>query len=307
MNPAEPLPSVLNFREAIALIGKNRLRTKVQAGLWQQPCRGIYVTHNGPISAQERDAVALKACGSGAALAGLSALRHDGFEGFDPPMPTVVQPAGSSTPPYEDVMPHWSIWLDDEDVHPRREPRRTRPQRSLVDAAAWASTESQARLIIIAGVQQGLVTTRMLREALERRGKCRHRALIVQSILDAHGGIQSLPERDFREICRRMRLPSPTRQSPCQGKDGRYFLDVEWTTHGIAVEIHGIPHLRIRDWDGDLDRGNEITIQDKRLLIFSSYAIRHRQDRVGDQLMRMFASRGWSRDERIAVVGSRPA
>lgn len=304
MNHVGLRPSVLNFREAIALIGKNRLRTMARNGLWQQPCRGIYVTHNGPITPDERELIALKVCGSDAALAGLTALRHDGFQGFEAAMPTIAQPAGSSSPPYEDVIPHWSIWLDDQDVHPDREPRRTRPQRSLVDAASWASSGTQARLIIIAGVQQGFVTTRMLREALQRRGTCRHRALIVQSILDAHGGIQSLPERDFREICRKLQLPTPTRQSACRGQDGRYYLDVEWTEFGVAAEIHGIPHLRIRNWDSDLDRGNEITILDKQLLIFSSYAIRHRPDRVGDQLTRMMTSRGWNQRRRIEVAGA---
>lgn len=294
--------TVLNFREALDVVGKNRLRTLVRRGAWQQPVRGIYLTHNGPITPDERDLIAVKICGKGAALAGLSALRHDGFTGFEALMPTVVQPPGSSTPPYEDVIPHWSIWLDEADVHPSREPRRTRPARSLLDAASWASSDAQARVIIIAGVQQGLVRTRMLREALERRGACRRRALIVESILDAHGGIQALPERDFRESCRRLGLPSPSHQTPVKGADGRYYLDAGWDEYGVAVEIHGIPHLRIRNWDGDLDRGNEIVIQDKRLLVFSSYAVRRRQDRVGDQLVRMLMSRGWRRDERIAVV-----
>lgn len=294
--------TVLNFREALSLVGKNRLRTLVRRGAWQQPVRGIYVTHNGPITPDERDAIALKVCGKGAALAGLSALRHDGFAGFEAMMPTVVQPAGSSTPPYEDVIPHWSIWLDHDDVHPHREPRRTRPARSLIDAASWSGSDSQARLIIIAGVQQGLVRTRMLRESLQRRGACRRRSLIIESILDAHGGIQSLPERDFREICRCLRLPPPSHQTAVRGPDGRYYLDAEWEEYGVAVEVHGIPHLRIRDWDGDLDRGNEIVIQDKRLLVFSSYGVRRKRDRVGDQLVRMLESRGWRRDERIASV-----
>ncbi|MBC7596177.1 MAG: hypothetical protein H7288_20000 [Kineosporiaceae bacterium] len=303
MNVNEKLRTVMTFREAVELIGRNKVQTMIRSGRWQQPCRGIYVTHNGVITPDERDLIALKVCGRGAALAGLSALKHDGFKGFDAAVPTVVQPAGSSAPPYEDVDPHWSIWLDDRDVHPDREPRRTRPQRSLVDAASWATSDRYARVIIIAGVQQGIVTTKMLRESLVRRGACRHRAIIVQSILDAHGGIQSLPERDFNEICRRLRLPKPSRQVPCKGRDGRYYLDVEWKEYAIAVEIHGIPHLRIRDWDGDLERGNEITILDKRLLIFSSYTIRHRQERVGDQVIRMLRSRGWNPSKRIEVIG----
>lgn len=99
MNVNENPPTVMTFREAVELIGRNRVQTMIRSGRWQQPCRGIYVTHNGVITADERDLIALKVCGRGAALAGLTALKHDGFKGFDAAMPTVVQPAGSSAPP----------------------------------------------------------------------------------------------------------------------------------------------------------------------------------------------------------------
>lgn len=231
-----------------------------------------------------------------AVLGGLTALGFDHFKGFEDLRPTVVMPIGSRPPSYDDVIPHWSKWLGDEDVHPLREPRRTRPERSLVDATSWTAADEQARLIIIAGVQQGLSTTRLLREALTRRGRCKRRSIIIESILDAAGGIQSLPERDFREICRKLRLPKASHQRPIRGKDGRYYLDVEWIEHGVAAEIHGIPHLAVEQWDSDLDRANEVVIGDKRLLIFSSYGVRHKADRVGDQLTRMFRRAGWTQE-----------
>lgn len=138
-----------------------------------------------------------------------------------------------------------------------------------------------------------MCTTRMLREALTRRGTCRRRALIVESILDAHGGIQSLPEGSFEQIRQRYGLPKPSRQTPVRGKDGRYYLDVEWKEFNTAVEIHGIPHMEVVAWDADIDRNNEIVIAGKRLIIFTSYAIRRRQERVGDQLLRMLISGGF--------------
>jgi hypothetical protein len=49
----------------------------------------------------------------------------------------------------------------------------------------------------------------------------------------------------------------------------------------------------VTQWDSDLDRANEIVIGGPRLLIFSSYAVRHEQPRVGDQLMRMLCRGGW--------------
>lgn len=286
----------MTYAEAVNRHGRSFVRRMMAQNRWQRPAPNVYVSHNGPLTPAERIRVALLACGTGAVLGGLTALGVDHFKGIEDARPTVVMPIGSKPPPYDDVTPHWSKWLGADDVHPLRKPERTRPERSLVDAASWAVSAAQARLIIIAGLQQGLSTTRMLREALTRRGRCKRRSIIVESILDAAGGIQSLPERDFREICRLLRLPKPSRQRPVRGKDGRYYLDVDWDEFGVSVEIHGIPHLEVAQWDADLDRANEVVIGDKRLLIFSSFGVRHRSDRVGDQVQRMLVSAGWTQE-----------
>lgn len=290
------MKTVMTYAEAISLHGRSLVRRMIAQGKWQRPAPNVYVTHNGPLSPAEHVEVARLACGKDAVLGGLTALGIDRFKGFDDAIPTVVMPIGSKRPPYDDVNVHWSKWLHDDDVHPLRQPPRTRPERSLVDAASWAANHSRARIIVIAGVQQGLTTTRMLREALKRRGTCRRRSVIVESILDAHGGIQSLPERDFRSLCRVRGLPIPNRQSPCRGKDGRYYLDVEWKLFGVAAEIHGIPHLAIGQWESDLARANEVVIDGKRLLIFSSFGVRHRQERVADQVERLLISGGWTKE-----------
>ena len=290
------MDTVKTYAEAVSQHGRSFVRRMVSQERWQRPAPNVYVSHNGPLCQAERVEVALSACGTGAVLGGLTALAIDRFKGIEDSRPTVVMPIGSKPPPYDDVTTHWSKWLDDKDVHPLREPQRTRPERSLVDAASWAVSDAQARLITIAGIQQGMATTRMLRESLTRRGRCKRRSIIVESILDAAGGIQSLPERDFREICRTLRLPTPSQQRPMRGKDGRYYLDVEWTEFHVSVEIHGMPHMAVRQWDADLERANEIVIGDKRLLIFSSFGVRHRSDRVGDQMVRMLVAAGWTQE-----------
>ena len=256
----------MTYAEAISRHGRSFVRRMIAQNSWQRPAPVVYVSHNGPLSRSERVEVARTACGAGAVLGGLTALGEDHFTGIEVSRPTIVMPIGSKPPPYGDVTTHWSKWLGDEDVHPLREPPRTRPQRSLVDAASWAVSDAQGRLIII------------------------------ESILDAAGGIQSLPERDFREICRRLQLPKPSRQKPTRGKDGRYYLDVDWEDLRVSVEIHGMPHLAVEQWDADLERANEIVIGDKRLLIFSSFGVRHRSDRVGDQIQRMIIAAGWTQE-----------
>jgi len=224
--------NVLRTGEALALHGRARVRAQLAAQRWQRPVRAVVVTHNGPLKSAQRHLTALRGCAPGGALAGLTALAIDGFTGFEAQEVYVVLPSGARRPPEPWVIPHWSTMLDQRDVHPDRAPRRTRPARSLVDAASWQRHPRRARAIVLAGVQQRLTSTRHLRDALSRRGPCRHRRLITESILDAAGGIQSLPERDVEQIRRRFHLPTPSRQSPVRRPDGRYFLDLEWQQYG---------------------------------------------------------------------------
>lgn len=229
-----------------------------------------------------------------AALGGRTALGLDGFEGFPEDRVTVVLPAGARRPSYADAVPRFSRKLDERDVHPLRRPRRTRFARSLVDFASWQRRERRARAIVLAGVQQGRTCTRDLRDSLTRRGPCGHRAVIVESILDAAGGVQSLPERDFDELRIRRGLPTPSRQAILRRVDGKYYLDADWDEYDTACEIHGVPHMRVQQWDADLMRSNEVNILGPRLLAFSSYAVRHAQEAVADQLERMLRRGGWS-------------
>lgn len=288
-----PDRTVFRTAEALTLFGRSRIRNERRHGRWQVPLRGVVVTHNGPLTRMEQLLVALCVCPPRSALAGSSALEIDGLTGFPDERPSIVLPEGARRPSLSGLTIHWSTELSDLDVHPNREPRRTRPARSVVDLASWSTVDRRARLVVLAAVQQGLVRPRDIRETLTRRGTCRHRALIVESVLDAVGGIQSLPERDFDAINSAAGFPRPTRQSVRKRRDGRCYLDVEWKDFDAACEIHGIPHLEVVQWDDDLDRANDIVVSGPRLLIFTSFAIRHRQARVADQVGALLRRGGW--------------
>ncbi|KAA1376499.1 hypothetical protein [Aeromicrobium fastidiosum] len=280
---------------AVADHGRSAVRHAIAAGRWQRPARGVVVDHNGPLSRDELDVVRLHACAPRSALAGLSALRLDGFTGFAPPHTDVVQPEGSKRPSsgLAGLVPHWSTELGDLDVHPLLVPRRTRSARSVVDAAAWATSDRQAVAIVLAAFQQGLVAARTVHDALARRGPMRRRALVRESVLDAGGGVQSLPERDFDDIRRGAGLPAPSRQRAVRSPTGRYYLDAGWDAWDVAVEIHGLPHLEVQQWSADVVRANEVVIGGPRLIAFTSYATRHQKALVADQLTRLLRSAGW--------------
>ena len=57
--------------------------TRVARGMWQSPCRGVIVTHNGPLTPDEAWAVALASAPPRSALAGPTALEVHGMVGFE--------------------------------------------------------------------------------------------------------------------------------------------------------------------------------------------------------------------------------
>lgn len=278
------MTDVLTTAQAISSHGRSVVRQRIRSGTWQQPMRGVVVTHNGPLTPDQLERAWLAASPPRSALAGLTAARRWGLKGFDPERVTLVLPEGGRRTPGP-LEVHWSTQLGPDDVPPHA-PRRTSLERSLIDAASWASSPRRARAIVIAAFQQRLTNVRRMRQALERRGNCKNKALVIQSVLDAYGGIQSLPERDFDRLRLRAGLPRPTRQARVQGRDGRYYLDVWWARFNLAVEIHGIPHLAIEQWSEDLHRTNELVIEGRRVLVFSSFTIRHEAAAVIDQLRR---------------------
>jgi very-short-patch-repair endonuclease len=247
------------------------------------------VTHNALLTHQQRLWVVVLSGPPGSLLGGTTALELDGMGGLTDRRIHLVVPSGQRRPaPHHGVVAHWSTRLDEHDVNSRGVPRRTLPARSIVDGASWAHGDAAARVLILAGVQHRLATPGQLRDALGRRGPCRRHAIILESITDAEGGVESLPEREFATLLVRHRLPRPTRQQVCHRPDGRYYLDADWPHYGVTAEIEGRHHFEVLNWDADLDRHNAITAQGRRVLHFTSYTVRHRPGRVVELLAEAF-------------------
>lgn len=235
----------------------------------------------------------------GSVLSGPTAAALDGRAGFESEVVYVTMPPGRRPRSLNGAAYHWSSRLDTDDVHPLRQPPRTRIQRSILDLASSLPHERLARAVILAGVQQRLVSPRQLAEALRRRGPCQRRALIVESIADAGGRLAaSVPEKDFDGIVRRFGLPTPTRQRIVPRVGQRCHLDVAWDGYGVGVEVQGAHHFEVLRADADLDRHDEITSMGRRLLMFSSRAIRHEGDAVGQVVTHALRSGGWDGQQR---------
>jgi hypothetical protein len=184
---------VLTTRSALARMTPDALQWRVESGRWQQPCRGVMVAHSGPLTAEQRLWVAALWAGPGAALGGLTAARLWGLRGFDANDDAIelVLPPGRERKlerPELRLILRYSRNLTAADVHPGRQPPRTRVARSLVDAAAWHYSDRGAQAVLAAGVQQGLVQPEHLTAVLNGNQRVRRRKLMLDTIADIAGG-----------------------------------------------------------------------------------------------------------------------
>lgn len=251
------------------------------------------MAHSGPLIPQQTLRVAVLWAGRGAALAGLTAARLQGFRGFDEkadPIHVLIPAAANHTkrsiPPPFPLIVHYSRHLAPADIHPARQPAQTRIARSLVDAAAWLGTDRGAQAVLAAGVQQRLVRVSDLLAEVERNERLHRRRIIRQTLDDIAGGAHALSELDFtRLVVRQFRLPAPDRQVPLRDAHGRRrWLDAVWEKARLVVEIDGSGHIDVRTYWDDMDRGNGLQLSHYRVLRFPAWVVRYQPDHVAAQI-----------------------
>ena len=246
----------------------------------------MLITHSGPVGDEESLWVAVLGAGRQAVLGGLTAARLDGLTGFEDHRIHVIVPAArrvrSDLP---GAVVHRSSILGPQDVHPARQPPRTRLARSLLDAAAWMRTDNGARAVLAAGVQQRLVRPDDLAVMLERHQKLRRHSLITATLADIAGGAQALSELDFCRLTRRYGIPEPDRQAVrLDGAGRRRWLDACWDEARLVVEVDGLWHFEAAAWWADMSRDNDLTISGYRVLRFPAFAVRDHPAVVAAQI-----------------------
>ena len=277
---------VLGISLALRFMTESQLRWRITSGRWQKPTRGVVIAQSGPLTDRQLLRAALLRAGPQAILAGLTAARLEGLKGFDGKRPMretpihLLVPTGYKrrTPPLGlYVVSHYSRALTDLDVHPTRQPRRTRAARSLVDAAAWMPTDRGAAAVLSAGVQQGLARAADLRLVADRMVGLHRRRVIIEALGDIAGGSQALSELDFiRLVVRPYGLPEPSRQSPRRDRRGRRrWIDAAWDECKIAVEIDGAQHAEdpLQRWD-DMERDIDLGLDGYLTLRFPAWLVR---------------------------------
>jgi very-short-patch-repair endonuclease len=295
------LADLLSYQDGVLCVDavmryltRDALRWRVRSGRWRQPCRGIVVAQSGPFTEIQVLRIAALWAGPGAALAGLTAATLDGLRGFADRGQLAERPIHLLVPAFSPVrrarpclplVVHYSRVLEADDIHPLRQPPRTRIARSLVDAAAWMATDRGAQAVLAAGVQQRLVRVADLTAVVGRNQRLPRRTIITDTLHDIAGGAQALSELDLTRLVRRHRLPEPDRQAQRPDSSGRRrWLDAVWEAAKLIVEVDGIHHMDAAQYWADMDRDNDFTLDGYRVLRFPAFVVRYNSRYVAGKI-----------------------
>ncbi|MBX6748303.1 MAG: DUF559 domain-containing protein [Micromonosporaceae bacterium] len=301
----DPLTALIDAQDGVIarwqarqFLTSKAIEHRVVSGRWRRVHRGVYVAYGGPLTLAQRQWIAVLAASRGPSLmdgsvclAGVSALQVHGLRNITARQVDLLVPTARRVVAPPGVVVHRSV---DIDHHPASRPPTTTIGRAVVDAAVWARSDDEARLIIAATFQQRLVTAAEIQPILDRTPTIPRHRLIVATVDDASRGSHTLGELGLVRLCRRARLPEPTRQLQFRDRTGRLrYLDAVFDPWKVAVEIDGAHHDEVgQRWD-DCDRDNALVLATYTILRYPTHVIREQPERVAEEIRMALLQAGW--------------
>ncbi|MCU7723556.1 endonuclease domain-containing protein [Actinoplanes sp. KI2] len=305
--------AVLTVAQAKAFFTEGIVRGNLRQDRWRRWCRGILLGQNGRLMRDQQLWVAVLVAGDHARLAGPAAATEGGVRGLRAEQIDVLIPADRIR---SDRLPRLPLDMPDVRIHrtgvlpaPHQQigrPPRTTVARAVIDGAAWAGSDNEARDLITRACQQARVTPAALEKVLEYFPKIRRHRLITTTIADVKGGATALSEIDLVRLCRRFHLPAPDLQRLRVDESGRSrYIDAEWTSARLLVEIDGGHHMDVRHWAADMLRQNQIWISGDRILRFPAWLVRSEPITVAHQIRAALIAAGPAHANKPADSGVR--
>ncbi len=272
-------------------ITAHELAAHLRGGRWRAVHSQSVAVHTGPLAQCGHHWAAVFEAGERGCLDGASALVAGGLQHYREEVVRVSVPRGVLVRRARGIDIRQTRRLEPGDLAPGGVPR-TRPEVAGVRAGLWARTDKQATLLLTMAVQQRLTTAERLGAQLLTVKRDRRRILLTSVVTDLLGGVRSLGEHEFAQMCRSRGLPEPSRQVVRQGPHGRWYLDVCWEPWDVVVEIDGIQH----EWAGNLVadalRHNAVTLDRAIVLRLPLLGLRVAPDEFFAQIATALVSRG---------------
>jgi very-short-patch-repair endonuclease len=291
--------NVLTRRQALRFVSAKAIQRALEYRRLHRAHNGVYVIGTGPLTPTQHIWLGVLAAGADrcdrTGLGGLSALGAWGLQGVEPTGVHVVMPHGRRVVPPAGVHFHRTRIAPQLATHLR--PPATVPGRAVFEAAAWARSDREARLIVAASFQQSVVTWNDIDRAAGELGTARRRDLVLATAMDCDGGSHSLSELDLLQLCRRERLPTPDRQVVRRDRTGRRrYVDAMWDKWKLAVEIDGAHHLEVAQMWEDAVKANALELDGYVVLRFPAFAVRSHGAEVAAQIREALRKAGWRRN-----------
>jgi very-short-patch-repair endonuclease len=293
---------VLARRQALAAgMTKHAWDWQLTRGRWQRVLPGVAVTHSGPVTSEQQARAAVLYAGRDAALGGRASLAFQGMT-----LPGVL----TVTTAVDVVVPLDRRVVDADGpgakvaVHRIKQPGRwtvtrrgllvARAQASVLHAAAWASSDVEAELVLTAAVQQRRTAVPLVREALALMPELFRRALVREVLDDIELGAHAASERRFLAMCRRHQLPLPDElQRRVRTASGTCHLDAHYRAQRLSVEVDGAHHREAGTWDADALRTLRLAAArpGEQLLRITTGMLRHHEAEVAALLRAVLVGR----------------
>lgn len=266
------------------------IRSQVQARRWRELNERVIVSHNGPLTWQQRVWAAHLSAQSPAAICGLTGMQIWRIHGFETDQVHVLVVRGAKVMAVEDVdvVVHESRRFSGADVVRGPLAPVTPLARCVVDAAVWTPDLWTAYRVLVAPIQQRREVATALRRELSAAGRVRHRRALLSLADDLCGGADALSEVEFLRFCRRHDLPRPICQRRTDSRGRWRYLDATFIRPSdgvpIGVEIDGGIHLLLSIRNEDTIKDNDAAIEGKLVLRYASAGIYADDPRIVRQL-----------------------
>jgi hypothetical protein len=171
-------------------------------------------------------------------------------------------------------------------------PPRMSVEETVVDLTARCKP-GEVVTIVTRAIQARLTTPRRIENALQRRTRHPHRALLIAMVTDVAVGAESALELMYlRDVERAHQLPRGNRQTSRHGLP--YRRDVGYEDFGLLVELDGKRGHQGEGRFRDMNRDNLHVLHDELTLRFGFFAVAYRPCRVAFQVYLALTKLGYS-------------
>lgn len=282
-----------------------------RGGPWQKILPGVYVTHTGTVTPEQREMAALLHAGPGAVVTGAAAVRRHNLTCAGLGEIDVLVPSGNRTQSRGLVrVQHTYRMPDEKTVYSTLGLRFAPLPRAVADAARWMKRYEDVQAVVSQALQQGgnRCTIEELIDELKAGPKAGSK-WFRDALAEASEGVRSVAEADLKRAIVRSRMETPMYNPRLYliADDGTFtFLaqpDAWWQRACVAAEVDSLQyHFKANDYDKTLDRHNSMEAAGIQVLHFLPGNIKRNQDTIIATIAGTLQTAGQRVQPRIVAV-----